>query len=204
MNKIILKEAEVDPLDDSIECVDCGGRAYLDYVDDMVGERRVRGWARVCSCGARYACNSAGTPMSRPADARTRYLRARAHEAFDCIWRTNSDRGFHEWLQRTTRNRRRAAQKMAKTRRRNCYRWLAAQMGLPNVEDASIGRMNAAQCENVLAICEGVTWDQVDAWTREHKDKSSESSKTTIHRRKPKRRPSRLLGPEDDEGEHWR
>lgn len=204
MVKIVLKDAKVDPHDNSIRCVDCGHKAVLTEVLEHKPGGHYKSWYRVCACGAHYSASSSGRPTSKPADGHTRYLRVLAHQAFDRLWQCSDDPDFLAWLEKTTRNRSRATGRVIGTRRRKCYHWLAVQLGLKHHREASIGQLNAAQCMNVVTICEDATWAQVEAWHQQNKDKSREPSKATIHRRKPKRRPPRILGPEDDDGEHWR
>lgn len=86
--------------------------------------------------GTRWACVVAGCTVScwdgdtsTPADAETRALRTRCHDAFDPLWR------------RRTRFRSRG----------EAYRWLRRAMNL-TVDEAHVGRFDAAQCRRLLAL----------------------------------------------------
>ncbi|AJD83131.1 hypothetical protein [Paracoccus phage vB_PmaS-R3] len=82
----------------------------------------------VCQrCYASVYCHK-GTniPLGYMATAHTRYLRAKAHEAFDVLWR-------HSLLTRD-----------------EAYEWLARILGIA-LENAHIGRLTDAQLERVIA-----------------------------------------------------
>jgi hypothetical protein len=197
--KVVLEAAAIDPIDSSIECVDCGGRAKLTEIRKVIDGRKTKEWFRICECGARYGATSSGRATSMPADGKTRSLRAQAHEAFDRLWRgIMAEPHFLDQIDKIQRNKVRHCGKLVKTRRRQCYAWLSAMLGL---ERASIGSLNASQCQNVIAICEDATWTQVAAWVRQQKGKDSESREAAIQRRKSKRRARRILGSEEKEWE---
>jgi hypothetical protein len=195
-----LAAAEIDPVDGSIKCVDCGGRAELTELrQGNAGGKMVKAWFRICDCGARYGATSSGRPTSMPADAKTRQMRAKAHEAFDRIWKgIVVETDFLERIEKCSRNKKRFAARLVKTRRRQSYAWLSAMMGLRN---ASIGSLNISQCQNVLAICEEATWAQVEAWVKQQKGDDSGPSEAAVQRRKSKHRARRLLGSEEEEWE---
>lgn len=199
---IVLKAAEIDPLDNSIAC-NCGGRAHIIEVKEpnLTGRRMVKSWFRECgNCGARYQCAASGRPYSLPADRHTGWMRSQAHIAFDKLWMpVVKERAFQDYLERVKRNKSRTIKRAIKSRRNVCYAWLAAQLGLPSRAAASIGMLNASQCTNVIAVCEDATWTQVEAWDRERKGKKSEPRQAAIQSRKAKRRACRLLGSEEEE-----
>ena len=67
-------------------------------------------------------------PFGRLADAELRKYKKAAHAAFDPIWRR-------------TQMTRRAA-----------YKWLAAQLGIPE-QETHIGMFDVAQCKQAIAVC---------------------------------------------------
>lgn len=122
-------------------CVECGGMGRIvsgatAYPDKP--EWRTRPFYR-CGCGALVSCHpGTGVPMGRPASARTRYLRHKAHAALDALWSTGRSRlgsGF------------------ARTK---AYKWLARELGMPHRE-VHIGMMGAALLNRVIAICTAET-----------------------------------------------
>jgi hypothetical protein len=81
-----------------------------------------------------------GSPMGKPADAKTRWCRVLAHREFDRLWleyRGNVDRRY--------------VRKLA-------YEWLQKATGLRNCH---IGSLNDHGCQQVIAACQGVTTEQV-------------------------------------------
>ena len=113
-----------------IICQYCGERATLitgaevyPHRPDLHGKKF---WA--CRrCDARVGCHP-GTekPLGDLANAETRLMRLRAHDAFDRLWRSG------------------------RVDRSTAYRWLSAHMG---VRSAHIGRMNVEQCRKVIRLC---------------------------------------------------
>lgn len=117
-------------------CVECGGRGKL--VSGKVAmpdkPQRAAQLFYLCRCGGLVGCH-AGTALAlgRPASARTRYWRFRAHEAFDAMWlRPGASRRTHS--------------------RAKAYRWLARQLDMPE-DDCHIGRFDQAMCERVISCC---------------------------------------------------
>ena len=81
------------------------------------------------NCGARVGCHK-GTnrPFGKVANEMLRCKRVQAHRAFDSLWK---QRGM---------------------KRRNAYRWLAKEMGLP-MNAAHIGGFEMDQCQKVIDLC---------------------------------------------------
>lgn len=67
-------------------------------------------------------------PMGRLANAELRKAKQHAHAVFDPIWREHG------------------------TSRRDAYRWLAKQLGIP-FEQAHIGEFDVATCRRVVKLC---------------------------------------------------
>ena len=105
-----------------------------------LSSKLARRWFWKCSgtCDA-YVGTHKGTknPLGTLSDARTRYLRHAAHEAFDPVWIRHANR-----------------EKMRfEAARPYGYLWLSIQLGI-DVEDCHIGLFDAATCERVIEICE--------------------------------------------------
>lgn len=124
----------VDPV-----CVECGGMGRMISGESLLPDRptaKGRLYFR-CDCGAWTSCHpGTAIPAGRPGSGRTRYLRGKAHEALDVLWRGTRDRAAiaHGYA------------------RRRAYKWLAGQLGI-RPEDCHIGRMTAEECERVIAVC---------------------------------------------------
>lgn len=93
--------------------------------------------------GLRYACPEPGCsvvywpgPYSTPADAETRALRRKCHEAFDPLW-IEKDGPFSEHGH-------------TGARRRAAYRWLADAIGV-GMDEAHVGMMNSDRCHRLLS-----------------------------------------------------
>lgn len=96
-----------------------------------------RFWWRCSACGAyvgvhRYTLKALGTP----AGPETRAARARAHAAFDPLWRKRM---------------RLSGLKQNKARSKG-YVWLAEQLGI-DAKDCHIGMLTAEQADAVVRIC---------------------------------------------------
>lgn len=106
------------------------------------------GWGRYfygCTgfpfCKATHGAHPDGRPLGVPAGGATKDARIRAHAAFDQLWQMP---GLHG------RERRR--------RRGRAYVWLARQLGR---EEVHMGKMTIAECDQVIALCSGVTPDEI-------------------------------------------
>lgn len=84
---------------------------------------------------------------SLPADAETRDLRYRCHQAFDPLWK-RGDRFCRRMFPGNE-----IAPTNAKIRRSMAYSWLAGAMGVP-IEKAHFGMFDADQCRKALAAIE--------------------------------------------------
>jgi hypothetical protein len=120
-------------------CVECGGMGRMISGDVLLPSRptaKGRMYYR-CDCGAWTSCHQ-GTAIAagRPGSPRTRYLRGKAHEAFDAIWGREADRSAKGYGYARTR----------------AYKWLARELGL-SADDCHIGQMTAELCEQVIALC---------------------------------------------------
>lgn len=92
----------------------------------------------LCPCGAFVNCHRGiAVAMGRPAGPRTRWLRAKAHEAFDHRWRRTDSK---------------ASRAAHGHQRKKAYAWLARELGI-RLSDCHIGRFDAAVCERVIALC---------------------------------------------------
>lgn len=80
-------------------------------------------------CGARVGCHPKSTaPLGELADGKTRFMRAKAHEEFDRLW------------------------KGGLMGRQDAYRWLREQLGL-GYGECHIGMFDAAMCQRVIDVC---------------------------------------------------
>jgi hypothetical protein len=128
----------IDPV-----CVECGGRGKITPGNRLFpadSHRAAMVFFR-CDCGAFASCHpGTAIPCARPANGHTRYLRHKAHEAFDPLWM-----GYGSGSGRTK------GVATGKARKR-AYRWLAQEMGL-EIQDMHIGLLNADQCRRVIELC---------------------------------------------------
>jgi len=124
----------IDPV-----CVECGGLGKLTngaalYPDKP--EWKSRMYYR-CGCGASVSCHpGTGIAAGRPASAATRYLRSKAHDVFDPIWRGLGQRSS-------------IATGHARTR---AYKWLARQLGI-HPRTCHIGFFGPDELRRVIDIC---------------------------------------------------
>ena len=123
----------------NIRCPYCGSRAFLRPAWVVHKEKTEDPEARLYVCARYPACNSyvsahKGThlPMGTLASPDLRRKRIEAHEAMS---RVMADRGMT---------------------RKQTYRWLQHQLGLPEVE-THIGRFTEFRCRQVVALCDSFT-----------------------------------------------
>lgn len=69
-----------------------------------------------------------GRPVGTPADRMTRWLRRKAHQAFDPLWQRGP------------------------MSRIGAYEWLCLKTGIPS-DNCHMGKMNADQCRLVIQVC---------------------------------------------------
>lgn len=118
-----------------VPCVECGSVGYLEVSGKVTYPHRTdlhhkKYW--MCDCGAFVSAHrKTGYPMGAPANAETRGMRARAHDAFDPLW----------------------SGKHAKMSRAVAYRWLAAKLQIA-VQDCHIGHMVLDEAAKVVTICQ--------------------------------------------------
>lgn len=93
------------------------------------------------NCDVTIRAHESGEPMGKPADAKTRYWRSKAHACFDALWRGYSG---HVPLFR-----------------RVAYGWLSEKMGMGEVH---IGELNEYGCKRVLTACHGILPKDIEAW----------------------------------------
>lgn len=100
------------------------------FVDDSIVYGRSFGMIYYCRECRAWVGVHRGTdqPLGRLADAELRKYKKAAHAAFDPIWRR-------------TQMTRKAA-----------YKWLAAQLGIPE-QETHIGMFDVAQCKQAIAVC---------------------------------------------------
>lgn len=125
-------------------CAECGGRESMPVGGEVIYPHREDLWGLrfwLCPCGARCEChkNTKDQPKGRPAHHSTREARIRAHAAFDPIWKAVSTRDGVDMT----------------TARRRGYQWLGREMGLSG-EEMHIGYLNEADCNRVIALCDGI------------------------------------------------
>lgn len=91
----------------------------------------------VCTpCDARVGCHKfTANPLGSLANKELREARNAAHKAFDALWKRKMER--HRVSQQEARS--------------AGYKWLAAQMGLP---EAHMSWMDVAECRRVVEICQ--------------------------------------------------
>lgn len=129
-----------DPLA-PVPCPYCGDEARALRGYELYGRERCleQNWDRLyyrCDpCDAHVGCHPDGRPMGPLADPSLRRHRQEAHWAFDQRWRYGARA---DW----------------KRQRREAYRWLQGELGLP--EDlCHIGMFDEATCRRVMELCEG-------------------------------------------------
>lgn len=124
----------VDPI-----CVECGKRGAM-VSGVKVHPTKPEMHNRIfylCPCGAFVSCHpGTGIANGRPAHGPTRYLRHKAHEALDAIWRGAG----------------RVKGVATGYARQKAYKWLAKELGLP-IDETHIGRFTADECRRVIEIC---------------------------------------------------
>ena len=111
-----------------VMCDYCGKQSH--FVDSTIVYGRSYGMIYYCPGCKAWVGVHKGTdvPLGRLADAQLRKAKIAAHAAFDTIWRRR------------------------RTTRKEAYKWLSEQMGLP-VEKTHIGMFDLAQCEQVITLC---------------------------------------------------
>ena len=87
-------------------------------------------------CDVTLGAHPDGTPLGKPADANTRFWRARAHAAFDPLWHGCQNRSA-------------------------AYDWLAEKMGMSEVH---FGILNAEACRLAVRICEQSKKEEIVAF----------------------------------------
>jgi ssDNA-binding Zn-finger/Zn-ribbon topoisomerase 1 len=89
-------------------------------------------------CKGTHGAHPNGKPLGKPADKETRYWRAKAHDAFDPLWK---DGGM-------TRN--------------EAYYWLRVQLKISK-DDCHIGRFDIKTCKKVIDLSkEFYQWRYMD------------------------------------------
>lgn len=121
-----------NPLPWPTVCNCCGGQ--VECVSNAAIYRREYGewpWAFVCQqCRAYVGLHPfTGIALGTLADEPTREARKRAKAAFNPIWQDGH------------------------MKRREAYAWLAAQLGIANVDECHIGWFDTETCNRVAAIC---------------------------------------------------
>lgn len=121
------------PIPQTVYCPYCGRKA--EFVDSkVVYHGKSYGMIYLCRCKPELCYvgvhKGTATPKGRLADAKLRYWKKKAHEAFDPLWQYGQ----------------------FKHRRNMAYAWLADQMGLP-VQETHIGMFDVGRCKQVIEIC---------------------------------------------------
>jgi ssDNA-binding Zn-finger/Zn-ribbon topoisomerase 1 len=160
--EVILSKLELRG-DGTATCPDCGRRMKLKQSDQGNG---LRNFLECVYCHGRMRCNSLGQPIVLSADRITRGLRVEAHRAFQHTyldpWKIPE---LGRLIRIPKRNAHRHRMKLINTLRRHAYQWLAQRLGLDRF-DCHIGNMNAAQCRNVVTVCENVTPLHILTWSK--------------------------------------
>lgn len=104
---------------DSLSCPDCG--SHMRLMGSMWG---VNWHCTSPGCKTTHGAHPDGRPLGSPADAGTRRARARAHDAFDRLWK-------HGLMNRT-----------------QAYSWMSRVLGISK-QEAHIGSLDAASCERL-------------------------------------------------------
>lgn len=120
-------------------CVECGGMGKLASRAQAAPQSNpdASEMVFVCVCGAWVSCHpGTGVAAGRPASAQTRYLRHKAHEAFDALWLGDRKKGVATGYAR-----------------QRAYRWLARELGRAP-DETGIGWMGAEECRRVIELCE--------------------------------------------------
>ncbi len=132
----------MSPKSRRVECHECENLAVLVTGADVYPHRsdlhHKSFWK--CACGAYVGCHPGTTiPLGSPCGPTTRTMRAKAHAAFDPLWKTKADRDG-----------------VSKTKARGAgYKWLAGELGI-EPSACHIGMMDVHTAHRVVVICEGV------------------------------------------------
>ncbi len=137
-----------------LECADCGSAMELVPAEEsQYGRPFFRCW-RFPDCYGTHAAHPNGYPVGTPADARTRALRKRAHDALDPLWR---DAPLLYGVDALDPKKVRIIRGRA---RRRTYEWLEERLGQP----AHLGSADAALCRRIIFACSRATPESIRAW----------------------------------------
>lgn len=131
-----------------VPCGDCG--SPMELRASRYG--RFYGCTRYPECRGTHGAHPDGSPLGQPADHATRAARMRAHAAFDRIWRMAPD--SYPGL---------TVERACGIAKRRMYSWLQEQLELDK-DACHIAKMDVAQCEQVVSVCTGVTYEDVREW----------------------------------------
>lgn len=127
-------------------CPECG--------NDMVLRKSMKfpnpfyGCTQFPYCKATHGAHPDGAPLGIPANKETKEWRIKAHVAFDPKWGREDSR-----LDKLTK----------KYRRKAAYNWLARKLGITEVSrDCHIAMFDISRCQEVIAACDGVTWEEIE------------------------------------------
>jgi len=137
-------EAEFPRQRRDLRCPDCGG--FLILKDSKFGIfYGCESWHSTGCRGAHNCHKTTAEPLGFPANAETRALRKKAHEALDKLWkRADQD----------DRDERKAGRPLMD--RRQAYDWLSKELEM-RVGDTHISRFTKDQCLEVLRIVKRFT-----------------------------------------------
>ena len=139
---------DIYPESKVLECPECGGNMILRKSPKY--PHPFYGCTRFPYCTSSHGAHPNGAPLGIPGNAETKEWRIKAHAAMDPLW----GRGD------TTTDKQRK-----NYRRKVAYNWLAFQLGIKNVrEECHIAMFGVEQCKDVIAVCEGVSWSEMEQW----------------------------------------
>lgn len=106
--------------DHELHCPDCGDSMALMKDRNFVGYK-----CRSLECRGSHGCHPDGSPVGKPADAKTRKARILAHDTFDRIWKSK------------------------KMTRGRAYVWMRHELGMAE-DECHIGSFDAETCKKLV------------------------------------------------------
>ena len=146
----------------TLECPDCGAPMTFRPTSKYGPFYGCSMWP---ACRATHGAHPNGEPLGTPATTAVKQARIRAHAAFDPLWKDAA----HLYAESDL-----SPGKIRRITRGRAYLWLGDNMGLTS-DECHVGMFDAAQCERVVELCQGMTPEAI----REHGRARKEQCKDT-------------------------
>lgn len=157
---------DIYPASKVLDCPECGGEMVLR--ESHKYNRPFYGCINFPQCRATHGAHPDGKPLGIPGDAETKRWRMAAHDALDPLWGRDEEK-LHPQIR--------------KRYRRSVYWWLGEMLGIHNIkEHCHIGLFNVEQCQQVIALCQDTSRQQILDWQAERMPKPKKKK----HRRPPR------------------